>query len=120
MKEIRKEIDEVDGKILELLERRLELAKEVGRIKNEGGVQVEDSSREHEILKRAGKFEPVFREIVLVSKSVQMKSHKPISGEGKKIGVVGGRGRMGRWISELLQSSGRSIYCLRHRHRDKQ
>jgi len=50
LKEIRLEIDKTDGAILGLLEKRLRLAKKMGEVKRERGMQIHDPAREAEIL----------------------------------------------------------------------
>jgi len=48
--ELRKEIDEIDAHILDLLRRRLELVLRVGEIKKAHGVKVYDADRERRVL----------------------------------------------------------------------
>ena len=48
----RKRIDEIDEKLLELLNKRAEYAMEIGRIKREKSIAVYDSDREKSILAR--------------------------------------------------------------------
>ena len=49
---LRQAIDEIDEKILDLINQRLLLAKQIGDLKKKGGIQIEDSGREKEILSR--------------------------------------------------------------------
>ncbi len=49
---LRQTIDEIDEKILELINQRLSLAKQVGNFKKQGGIQITDSDREKEIMNR--------------------------------------------------------------------
>ena len=49
---LRQAIDGIDAKILELINQRLSLAKQVGDIKKQGGLQITDCGREEEILDR--------------------------------------------------------------------
>ena len=49
---LRKAIDEIDEKILDLINERLLLAAQIGRFKKQGGTQVTDSRREKEIIRR--------------------------------------------------------------------
>ena len=81
--QIRKEIDKVDNKLLDLLVQRSKLAKKIGQLKSESGDQVYASHREKEILDRliSGKFEPlqsediesIFQEIFGVCRNMQKK-----------------------------------------------
>jgi chorismate mutase/prephenate dehydratase len=49
---LRQAIDEIDEKILDLINQRLSLAKQIGDFKKQGGLQITDSAREKEILSR--------------------------------------------------------------------
>ncbi len=69
--DLRKEIDEIDGEILELLRRRLEVARRIGLVKMELGLPVKDDGRERVVLERAGEFRSVFEAILEVSRDVQ-------------------------------------------------
>ncbi len=52
LKELREEIDKVDERIIELLKRRLQLAQEIGKIKEGRGLQAFDLSREKQVIRR--------------------------------------------------------------------
>ncbi|MBD3389155.1 MAG: chorismate mutase [Candidatus Altiarchaeales archaeon] len=52
VEDIRKKIDEVDGKMLGLLEKRVELTEKIGRVKREKGLPIHDPQREGEVLGR--------------------------------------------------------------------
>ncbi len=69
--ELRKRIDEIDEQIIELLEERLRIAKEIGEIKRELNLPIRDEKREEEVLKRVGKFKEIFEKIVEVCRDVQ-------------------------------------------------
>ena len=92
IEKLRKEIDLIDERILELLRKRMRISAEIGRMKREKGIPIYDERREAEVLERAGIFSNVFKEIVTMSKSVQ---------ERKKLGIIG-FGRMGRFMAEEL------------------
>ncbi len=52
MKELRDQIDRIDEELLKLLDERMGLAFEIGRIKKEKGLPVLDSGREAEVYAR--------------------------------------------------------------------
>jgi chorismate mutase / prephenate dehydratase len=52
LEETRKLIDEIDTEILELLNRRAEMSLQIGRIKMQAGLPIEDPDREALILRR--------------------------------------------------------------------
>jgi chorismate mutase len=49
---LRRAIDDIDEKILELINQRLALAIQVGDFKKQDGIQITDSDREKEIMNR--------------------------------------------------------------------
>ena len=49
---LRQAINEIDEKILDLINQRLSLAKQIGDFKKQSGIQITDSGREKEILNR--------------------------------------------------------------------
>ena len=52
LSEWRARIDEVDEELVDLINRRLEYAVEIGRIKREKGLEVRDPQRERDLLQR--------------------------------------------------------------------
>ncbi len=61
---LRGELNSVDIKIVELLERRLEIAKEIGEVKREQGLPIYDAVREEEVLHSRGDWLPEKRQQV--------------------------------------------------------
>jgi chorismate mutase len=49
---LRRAIDEVDEKIMELINRRLSMAKQIGDFKKRSGIEITDPDREKEIMNR--------------------------------------------------------------------
>jgi chorismate mutase len=54
IKALRGSIDEIDDEILRLINRRLLLAAQIGAVKQHTGIQVKDSRREENIMRRLG------------------------------------------------------------------
>tara|TARA_B100000315_G_C14213622_1_gene423227 strand:+ start:358 stop:618 length:261 start_codon:yes stop_codon:yes gene_type:complete len=50
--ELRQQIDKIDAEIIQLLKKRMGISKEVGKLKAELAIPVEDSNRENEIIDR--------------------------------------------------------------------
>lgn len=79
--EIRHAIDDVDGQILDLLSKRGSFAKEIGKLKEDGGKVVYDPSREKEIfvkLRRenlgpynSASLHAIFREIISATRALE-------------------------------------------------
>ncbi len=55
LKELRKEIDELNKELLKILSTRGEIVKKIGQIKSKKGISLVDSDREDEILKEIKK-----------------------------------------------------------------
>jgi len=70
--ELRGRIDEIDKQIIELLEERIRVAKEIGKIKKELNLPIKDEEREREVLKRAERFGEIFEKIVEVCRDEQL------------------------------------------------
>lgn len=78
---VRQDIDHIDDTILELINKRLNLAKTIGQLKKQKSKQVVDSTRESEILKRLtslnkGPLNPnvlqhIFIDIIAAARSIQ-------------------------------------------------
>jgi chorismate mutase/prephenate dehydratase len=90
--EMRKEIDEIDAQLLELLRRRIRVAEQVGKYKLAKGMRIEDPEREKQVLSRAlanaGELSrefvrDIFERIILESKRAQRQG---------KIAILGPRG----------------------------
>ena len=50
--QLRKEIDNLDEKIIQLLKKRMHISKEVGKLKEKLDIPIEDKIREREIIER--------------------------------------------------------------------
>jgi chorismate mutase/prephenate dehydratase len=79
--DIRNQIDHIDDTILDLINRRLNLAKRIGELKKDSGNRVVDSTRESEILRRLtglnkGPLNPnvlhhIFIDIIAAARAIQ-------------------------------------------------
>ena len=84
--DLRLAIDEIDEKILELINRRLLLAQQIGALKAQGGIQIADTRREKEIVDRllrtnygplgANGLQRIFEAIIAASRNVQQTDRK--------------------------------------------
>ena len=80
---LRRMIDGIDDAILDLINRRLRLAQQIGGAKKKGGIQVTDSRREIEIMDRliktnngpleASGLRRIFTAIIAQGRSIQKK-----------------------------------------------
>ena len=81
---LRTAIDEIDEKILDLINERLLLAERIGRFKKQGGTQVTDNRREKEIMRRLLKINngllrddglrKIFSAIIVEGRNIQQTS----------------------------------------------
>ena len=78
----RNKIDEIDERIVQLMNQRAKCAIEIGRIKEASGIDIENLSREADVLGhvasinsgplQTGTFETVFRTIIEACKRLEM------------------------------------------------
>ena len=54
--DLREKIDKIDKKIINLIKNRMDIAKEVGKIKSALNIPIEDKKREEEIISRLVEF----------------------------------------------------------------
>jgi len=71
LEELRKRIDCIDRAIIKLLEERIKVCRDIAKCKLKLGLPIEDPQRENIVLKRAGIYEDVFKEIIKLCKKVQ-------------------------------------------------
>lgn len=53
LRQAREDIDKIDNEIIELVAKRLSIAKEIAKIKKKNNLSVENKEREEEVLKNA-------------------------------------------------------------------
>jgi chorismate mutase/prephenate dehydratase len=78
---LRLAIDEIDAHILDLINRRLLLAQQIGHVKQQDGIQISDQRREKDIMDRllrtnsgpldANSLQHIFTAIIAAGRSVQ-------------------------------------------------
>ncbi len=76
----RKKLDEIDNEIVALIIKRLKVAEDIAKVKNDNGLSICDTKREQEVLNRlkglageefAGYVAAVYRDIFYISKEHQ-------------------------------------------------
>jgi len=73
---LRKKVDEIDAQLVALLEKRIRICKEIGKLKSIHGMPLRDENREKIILERTGKFHSIFTQIVKECIKVQEEFFK--------------------------------------------
>ena len=82
LEDLRREIDEIDARIVQLIAGRIRIAEEIGKEKRKRGIQIEDRERERVVLENVRSIaqgenisqedlESIYRQIVTVSKGMQ-------------------------------------------------
>jgi chorismate mutase / prephenate dehydrogenase len=117
--ELRAEITELDGRLLELVARRQALSQEVAAVKRAAGRATRDFGREREVITRSRSTaarlgvspdlaESLLRQLIQSSLATQEQARVAAQahGTGKRALVIGGRGKMGGWFAEFLASQG--------------
>lgn len=119
LNEIRNEIESIDYQILELMRKRLELAKEVGKSKVETNSAVRNIPTENKVIDRYRGFalengmNPVYAENIckiLMQESIEIQAAMPRKASIlRHIAIVGGWGKMGRWLADLFKECGHRV-----------
>ncbi len=117
--ELRAELTDLDGRLLELVARRQALSEQVAAVKRATGRATRDFGREREVILRARNAaarlgvapdlaESLLRQ--LIQSSLTTQEHARVAaqahGSGKRALVIGGHGKMGGWFVEFLASQG--------------
>ncbi len=77
LSDMRAQIDDIDEKIISLLDKRMELASKIGDYKKNANIATKDNLREKEILEKAGGFSEIYQKIFEHSRRLQdTKQHK--------------------------------------------
>jgi chorismate mutase/prephenate dehydrogenase len=115
----RERIRDLDLRLVALAAERVRLAREIGEIKRRAGHATVDYAQERAVLERAAAaaeaagLAPAVAEDLLsrliaaaVTAQEQESLRRAAAGEGKIAVVVGGAGRMGRWLRRFLDAQG--------------
>lgn len=116
---LRDEIQAIDVELLETVARRLEVAREIGLVKEKDGLQVRDLAREKLVVAEyarnaisLGIEEDIASRLagILVEGSVRVqKDSRSRNLKGKTALIVGGAGRMGEWTCRFLSNRGADV-----------
>jgi chorismate mutase/prephenate dehydrogenase len=118
LEHLRKEIEDIDSKIVELMIRRNDVAKKIGLFKNDAGAPLRNLDVEKTVVARYRKMAensslpPDVSEAVcklLVDSSVELQSTLLKKRYEKKVTIVGGTGGMGRWMERYFTGMGSEV-----------
>jgi len=121
LEKMREAVRRVDREIIRLVGERLELTRNIGRIKKDAGLpllnyQVEKAVIENaravaDDLKLSGDFvKAVMQLLINESRTQQERLHySAYSGDKETILIVGGAGEMGRWLASFFEIQGHEV-----------
>lgn len=117
--ELRRELTELDARMIELVARRRDLSEQVASAKRASGRPTRDFGREREVILRGRATatglgvspdlaESLLRLLIQSSLATQEQARVAAQahGSGKRALVIGGRGKMGGWFADFLASQG--------------
>ena len=123
----RAKINEIDKKILQLISKRFEAAERIGQIKLENGLPIKVFGVEKRVIEKnlkVGKQLGLYDELVekatrlliqysVISQDEYHTRHLKQNIEyRKKILIIGGRGRMGKWLEGFFGSFSHQVYVF--------
>ena len=122
---LRDRIRQLDRELVSRAAERVELARQVGEIKRRHELSTVDYVQEREVLERAragagehgldpGVAEALLAGLIRASVTAQDQDNLRVAavGAGKRAVVVGGSGRMGRWLCRFLSDQGYTAGAL--------
>lgn len=117
--ELRDQLTDVDRKLVDLIAERQRIVGEIGRTKQSAGVGTRDYAREKDVLDRgraqaealgldADLAEAVLRQLIRSSLASQERDRVIAEGkgDGQRVLVIGGAGKMGGWFVDFFASQG--------------
>jgi len=118
---LRKKIEEIDKEIAELMIQRNETAKEIGCIKRTRGMPLVNREVEDAVIKRyrtaadGTLLPPDVAESIcrlLIRSSVELQAPMVRKKCDKRVTIVGGGGKMGKWMTEYFESMGANVNII--------
>jgi chorismate mutase/prephenate dehydrogenase len=122
--ELRQKVRDLDEQILKLMAERIAVARQIGRVKLAARLPIKDYKVEKEVIERSrakarelGLYEGLAEDVsrlliryaVAAQDEFQKQHHSSAQAKAQRILIVGGRGRMGRWLSEFFDSFGHAV-----------
>jgi chorismate mutase/prephenate dehydrogenase len=119
LEELRARLDVLDRQLLEIVAERQSIGAEIAAVKRATGQSTRDFRREREVLLKARRdaaalgVSPALAEALLrslIRGSLTTQEQARVSAQGRGTGrsalVIGGHGKMGRWMADFLASQG--------------
>jgi len=122
LEELRARLDVIDHELLELVAERQALGKQIAEVKRSAGQATRDFRREREVLLKARQdaaalgVSPALAESLLQSLirgSLTTQEQARVVAQGRGTGrsalLIGGRGKMGRWMADFIAAQGFAV-----------
>lgn len=119
LEELRKNLSAVDRRLVEIIAERQRIVAEVGKSKQLSGTGTRDYAREKEVQDRgraqatelgvdADLVESILQRLIRASLESQERDRVATEGkgDGRRVLVIGGAGKMGRWFANFFLSQG--------------
>lgn len=119
LEELRARLDVLDRQLLELVAERQSISTQIAAVKRSTGQSTRDFRREREVLLKARSdaealgvapslAESILQSLIRGSLTTQEQARVAAQGKGsgRRALVIGGRGKMGRWMADFLASQG--------------
>ncbi len=119
--DLRSRVRQVDDDILRLIGERIQLARDIGRIKKDLGLPLRDWEVERTVLECAAATAANFGVPPSLARSVmqrlisesrieqERRSFSDYRGAAETIAVIGGQGKIGRWFAEFFTNQGHQV-----------
>ena len=119
--ELRQRVQALDHAILGAISARLDAVRRIGEIKKRDGIPLRDWQRERDVIEQAERTatalgvsadlaREVLRSVIQESCTIQeQQSYSTYTGEAEQIAVIGGAGKMGRWLVEFFGNQGHAV-----------
>ncbi len=117
--DLRSKLSAVDRRLVDLISDRQEIVAEIGRFKQGSGTGTRDYAREKNVLDMGRKqasergvdpdlVEDILRQLIRTSLESQERDRVVAEGkgDGRRVLVIGGAGKMGRWFVDFFASQG--------------
>ena len=122
LRALRLKLDAVDGDVLGLLAKRMDVVAEIAAHKRSHRVRIRDLARERSLLKDRseqarvlglppGEIESLWRQLMLISRERQaeLRAEVPPDVEPRTIAIIGGEGGMGQSLKRLFSDLGHEV-----------
>jgi chorismate mutase/prephenate dehydrogenase len=120
--DLRRRLNDLDRQLIDLVAARQETSREIARVKRATGHPTRDFEREREVIlgvRDAASSRGVSPDVaeslmrLLIRSSLTTQERASVAahgaGSGRRVLVIGGAGKMGRWFAEFMDSQGFSV-----------